>query len=101
MSEERSSLEAEAKSQSEALEMAQRSMQAMEKEAEAQCGKYEGVIVDLRGKVGDNEENLRRSKDQVKSGVGGCCLGVMLDPFFHVLDKDSVKFINVHSLRTN
>ena len=82
MSEERSSLEAEAKSQSEALEMAQRSMQAMEKEAEAKCGKYEGVIVDLRGKVGDNEENLRRSKDQVKSGVRGCCLGVMLDPFF-------------------
>ena len=81
--------------------MAQRSMQAMEKEAEAKCGKYEGVIVDLRGKVGDNEENLRRSKDQVKSGVGGCCWGVMLDPFFRVLDKDSVRFINVHSLRTN
>ena len=65
MTEERVVMETEAKSQSEALDLAQRSMENVERDAEKKRERFENTIAELQARIREEETNLRRSQDQV------------------------------------
>ena len=62
-------METEAKNQAEALQMAQQSMQATEREAELRREKFENVVAGLRDKIREYEEEMRKAGDQVSVAV--------------------------------
>ena len=65
MTEERAAMETEAKSLNEALQLAQRSMENMERDAEKKRERFENTIADLQARIREEEDKARRSQDQV------------------------------------
>ena len=59
-------MEMEAKNQAEALQMAQQSMDAADRESDLRKEKYENAIVGLREKIREYEDELRKAGDQVR-----------------------------------
>ena len=58
-------METEAKSLNEALQLAQRSMENMERDAEKKRERFENTIADLQARIREEEDKARRSQDQV------------------------------------
>ena len=65
MTEERAAMETEAKSLNEALQLAQQSMENMERDAEKKRERFENTIADLQARIREEEDKARRSQDQV------------------------------------